>query len=48
MELQMEKKKERKHRIAKIILNNKRTLWAITIPDLNLYHKEIVIKSTKV
>jgi hypothetical protein len=35
---------KQKPRIAKTILNNKRTSGSFTIPDLNLYYRTIVIK----
>jgi hypothetical protein len=37
--------KSRKFRIVKIVLNNKRTSAGITIPELKLYYRAIVIKN---
>ena len=43
LQILLEKKK---HRIAKTILNNKITSGRITMPDLKLYYREVVIKTT--
>jgi hypothetical protein len=37
--------KTKKPRVAKTNLNNKRTAGEITVPDLKVYYKEIVIKN---
>jgi hypothetical protein len=39
-------KTKQKNRTAKISLNNKRTSMRFTIPDLKLYYKAIVRKTT--
>jgi hypothetical protein len=39
--------KNKKPRIALTILNNKRTYLGITVPDLNLYYRGIVINTVQ-
>jgi hypothetical protein len=39
------KVKRKKNRIEKTVLKHKRMAWGITIPDLNLYYRAIVIKT---
>jgi hypothetical protein len=37
--------KQTKNRIVKIVLNNKRTSRGISIPDLKIYYRAIVLKT---
>jgi hypothetical protein len=46
LQIHLEKQtKKKKTRIAKTILNNKRTSGGITMPDINLFFRTIVIKT---